>query len=149
MHTGAKRFLSQRHCASLTDLWWRGGSKSSTVILEPLVAGASRWLLLILQVIFPFLHPDIRQGGRHKHGAAGKTDIGKGHLFEAVARFLKTARVELQESQEGLDANGVDRSDRLARPFGGPGRGSFSRLEKVVGMQDDGMQDVSLMSPLA
>ena len=148
MHTGAKRFLSQRHCASLTNLWWRGGSKSSTVILEP-VAGTGRWLLLILQVVFPFLHPDIRQGRRRKHGAADKTDIGKGNLFEAVARFLKTARVELQESQEGLHTSGIARSDKLARSFGGLGRASLSRLQSVVGMQDDGVQDVALMSPLA
>lgn len=152
MHTGAKRFLSQRHCASLTDLWWRGGTTSSCIMLPP---NYSR-LILLVQVFLPFLHPDIRQGRRVKHGAADKTFIGKGHVFEAIARFMKTARVELEESKDGLYSAGLARAEHdsgraspLARRRSSAQlTGSMKGLESVVGMQEGEADAVALMSPL-
>ena len=51
----AKAFLTQRHCQSLTDKWWRGGTAGSSVQLPVDFS----WLFLCLFAFVPVINPHL------------------------------------------------------------------------------------------
>ena len=52
-----KRFLQQRHCQALMDLWWRGGTSTGTA--ERLLPDNFSWVLLIVYTLVPVLNPKL------------------------------------------------------------------------------------------
>lgn len=123
MHTKAKAFLSQRHCVSLVDRWWRGGSAGSTVMLAPDFS----WPGLLVQLIFPFLHPDVRN--------AAKADEEEGKqpsLYDSLGLFMILSESERVEASVAM---------RLSAKRDG--------LQSMLNESDHRGPDVETRSPLA
>ena len=85
MHTSAKTFLSQKHCVSLIDRWWCGGSAKSSITLDTDFS----WLRLAAQVLCPFLNPDIRAGA-----SAQKDESHQSNLYDALGQYMRVAADE-------------------------------------------------------
>ena len=73
LRTGAKKFLYQRHCVSLTDRLWRGDFTGSEIALPQDYSFA----VLLVQTIFPFanrhLYRDVLKGKKDTKDAYGST----------------------------------------------------------------------------
>ena len=73
LRTGAKKFLYQRHCVSLTDRLWRGDFTGSEISLPQDYSFA----VLLVQTIFPFanrhLYRDVLKGKKDTKDAYGST----------------------------------------------------------------------------
>lgn len=123
MHTKAKAFLSQRHCVSLVDRWWRGGSTGSTVMLAPDFS----WPKLLVQLIFPFLHPDVRNAGK-----ADEQEEKQSSLYDALGLYMTISDNERKAASVAM---------RLSASRGG--------LKTVLKESDHGGPEVETRSPLA
>ena len=53
MATGAKKFLTQRHCVKLMDVYWRGGIPGSSIEIKQ----DANMLLLLLYAVLPIFNP--------------------------------------------------------------------------------------------
>jgi len=53
MATGAKKFLTQRHCVKLMDIYWRGGIPGSSIEISQ----GHNMLLLLLFAVLPIFNP--------------------------------------------------------------------------------------------
>lgn len=72
MATGAKKFLTQRHCVKLMDHSWRGGIPNSSIVIKQ----ADSMLLLLFYAVFPLFNPYLwrqTQGQKDKVAAASVT----------------------------------------------------------------------------
>eukprot|EP00966_Prymnesium_polylepis_P267200 6172652-Prymnesium_polylepis.1 len=102
LETNAKHFLSQRHCISLVDYWWRGGSPGSKFALPRMFS----WPILILTALCP-LHILIPQKREEKQeGANYTTDM----LISILAHFMRTAELEYGKVAAKLKADSMDGS---------------------------------------
>lgn len=99
MHTQAKAFLTQRHCVTLMDKWWRGGTPGSSVVLPPQYS----WLMLAFFAFFPVFNPHLYEQYdevvRRKHSPAEekKAEAGRyiqGMFYDALSLAMKISETE-------------------------------------------------------
>ena len=99
MHTQAKAFLTQRHCVTLMDKWWRGGVRGSSVVLPPQYS----WLALAFFAFFPVFNPHLYEqydevvrnrgsAAEEKRGDAGRHV--QGMFYDALSLAMKISEGE-------------------------------------------------------
>ena len=108
LRTGAKKFLYQRHCVSLTDRLWRGDFTGSEISLPQDYSFA----VLLVQTIFPFanrhLYRDVLKGKKDTKDAYGSTvfydALGLAFSISSQERrkatIIKTALQEQESSDK-------------------------------------------------
>ncbi len=102
-----KAFLTQRHCKTTMDLWWRGGWEGSQCVLPP----SFSWLALAFFSLFPLLNPllfgytdfrrrSARSGPGYKYGTRREREREAGVKFEALTTVVDWAHEEAKRNAE-------------------------------------------------
>ena len=129
-----KLFISQKHCQSLMDVWWRGGYPTPS-------GGPSRLTLredvsiawIFLYALCPFANPYLcASGGVHTETAAELKDVAG--VAEAIMYTHRLAKVEI------LKAGGT-----VLDPLEVRKQGKTSRLQSIMKVAN---VDFSNMHPM-
>jgi len=131
MHTSAKTFLSQKHCVSLIDRWWCGGSANSSVVLD----SDFSWLRLTGELFCPLLNEDIRTNAGAKKGDHSH----QSNLYDALGHYMKVAADERKAVRQLMASSsavvaGAESSERSSDAKS-PDRCSYRRHSTTAGKE--------------
>jgi len=134
LRTQNKTFLSQRHCLTLMDEWWRGGSGNRVVHLPE----GFNWGFLVMEALFPLLNRHLW----HAEDEEEKSAAGPSNVYDALAMYMnisasERARVQLAQSQVDGAAASPDASTKtgpsagtsIFKPIRGLFEGSVAKAE--------------------
>lgn len=116
VRTQNKTFLSQRHCLTLMDEWWRGGS-SNRVVHLPQGFSVS---FLVVEALLPVLNRHLW----HTESKEDESAAGPSNVYDALAMYMNISASERARARQAQvkDNDGLaSAAESIGESISGPG----------------------------